>query len=72
VKQANGFYSYAGATDHHLKLMREICDPSVQIKAAGGVRTLDDALRVRALGVSRIGASATEAILAEARARLSE
>jgi len=71
VKQSNGFYSYAGATDHHLKLMRESCDPSVQIKAAGGVRRLDDALRVRALGVTRIGASATEAILAEAKTRLS-
>lgn len=72
VKQPNGFYSYAGATDHHLALMRKTCPPSVQIKAAGGVRTLDDALRVRALGVTRIGASATEAILAEARARLAE
>jgi deoxyribose-phosphate aldolase len=38
----------------------------VQIKAAGGVRTLDDLLRVRALGVTRVGATATEAILAAA------
>jgi deoxyribose-phosphate aldolase len=38
----------------------------VQIKAAGGVRTLDDLLRVRALGVTRVGATATEAMLAEA------
>jgi deoxyribose-phosphate aldolase len=41
----------------------------VQVKAAGGVRTLDDILRVRTLGVARIGASATEAILEEARRR---
>ncbi|HVT73613.1 MAG TPA: deoxyribose-phosphate aldolase [Lacunisphaera sp.] len=66
VKQANGDYNYRGATDHHLRLMRQHSGPAVQIKAAGGVRTLDDLLRVRALGVSRIGATATETILAEA------
>ncbi len=69
VKQDNGMYSYQGATDHHLELMREHAAPTVQIKAAGGVRTLDDFLRVRALGVSRIGASATESILEEAKQR---
>lgn len=41
----------------------------VQIKAAGGVRTLDDLMRMRALGVTRVGATATEAILSEAVAR---
>ena len=40
VKQPNGFYSYAGATDHALRLMREHSAPGVQVKAAGGVRTL--------------------------------
>ncbi len=69
VKRADGTYSYAGATDHDLALMRQACLPSVQVKAAGGVRTLDDVLRVRALGVARVGATATEAILAEARRR---
>jgi deoxyribose-phosphate aldolase len=69
VKQTNGMYSYQGATDHHLKLMRENCSPSVEIKAAGGVRTLDDLLRVRELGVTRIGATATETILEEAKRR---
>ena len=69
VRGANGFYSYAGATDAHLRLMREHSAPGVQVKAAGGVRTLDDLLRVRALGVSRIGATATEAILEEAKKR---
>jgi deoxyribose-phosphate aldolase len=69
VKQPNGFYSYAGATDHALALMREHSSPQVQVKAAGGVRTLDDLLRVRALGVTRIGATATEAILEEAKER---
>jgi deoxyribose-phosphate aldolase len=66
VKQPGGGYNYRGATDAHLALMRKHSGPNVQIKAAGGVRTLDDLLRVRALGVSRIGATATEAILAEA------
>lgn len=69
VKQSNGMYSYVGATDHHLQLMREHCPPSVEVKAAGGVRTLDDLLRVRELGVTRIGATATAAILDEARGR---
>jgi deoxyribose-phosphate aldolase len=69
VKQSNGMYSYQGATDHHLQLMRQHSADSVQIKAAGGVRTLDDVLRVRALGVSRIGATATESILQEAAER---
>jgi deoxyribose-phosphate aldolase len=69
VKRPNGFYSYAGATDHHLSLMRAYCAPEVQIKAAGGVRTLDDVLRVRALGVTRIGATATERILEDAKTR---
>lgn len=69
VKQANGMYSYKGATDHHLRLMRQHCPPSIQIKAAGGVRTLDDLLRVRDLGVTRIGATATENILEEAKRR---
>jgi deoxyribose-phosphate aldolase len=67
VRQPDGMYSYKGATDHHLRLMRAHCPPNVQVKAAGGVRTLDDLLRVRALGVTRIGATATEAILEEAR-----
>ena len=66
VKQANGDYNYKGATDAHLKLMRQHSGPGVQIKAAGGVRTLDDLLRVRALGVTRVGATATESILAAA------
>lgn len=69
VKQSNGFYAYAGATDHHLQLMRKHCPLSVGIKAAGGVRTLDDLLRVRALGASRIGATTTAQILAEAKQR---
>ncbi len=69
VKQPDGSYAYKGATDHHLRLMRQHAVAGVQVKAAGGVRTLDDLLRVRALGVTRIGATATEAILEEAKRR---
>ena len=69
VKQENGMYSYKGATTVHLQLMRQHCAPSVQIKAAGGVRTLDDLLMVRSLGVTRVGATATQAILEEAKKR---
>jgi deoxyribose-phosphate aldolase len=66
VKQPNGDYNYRGATAAHLRLMRQHSGPRVQLKAAGGVRTLDDLLAVRALGVTRIGATATESILREA------
>ena len=45
VKQPNGMYTYLGATDHDLKLMRLHSAPEVQVKAAGGVRNLDDLLR---------------------------
>lgn len=69
VKQDNGMYSYDGATIPHLKLMRKHCGEQVQIKAAGGLRTLDDLITVRALGVTRVGATATVAILDEAKKR---
>lgn len=66
VKQPNGLYTYSGATVPHLKLMRRFTKPAVQVKAAGGVRTLDDLLHVMSLGVTRIGATATVAIMNEA------
>ena len=69
VKTSTG-YGSGGATDADLKLMRSHSPSYVQVKAAGGVRTLDRLLQVRALGVTRVGASGTIAILAEARRRL--
>lgn len=69
VKQPDGSYNYKGATEHDLKLMRQHSAPSVQIKAAGGVRNLDDLLKVKALGVTRIGATATVAIIEQATKR---
>ena len=66
VKDADGHYGYQGATDADLRLMRKHSRPEVQVKAAGGVRTLDDLLKVRSLGVTRVGATATAAMLNEA------
>jgi deoxyribose-phosphate aldolase len=63
VKQPDGSYNYRGATHPDLVLMRKHSAPEVQVKAAGGVRTLEDTLKVRELGVTRIGATATEAII---------
>ncbi len=69
VKTSTG-YGTGGATDADLALMRKYSPPQVQVKAAGGVRTLDRLLEVRALGVTRVGATATMTILDEARRRL--
>lgn len=69
VKQPDGSYAYLGATDHDLALMRATVSDEVQVKAAGGVRDLDGLIRVRELGVSRCGATATAAILDEYRRR---
>lgn len=66
MKQADGQYNYKGATLEHLKLMRRHTAAHIQIKAAGGVRTLDDLLAVREIGVTRIGATATKVMLNEA------
>ena len=70
TKQADGNYNYKGATEYDLILMRKHSDPNVQIKAAGGIRTLDELLKVRELGVTRIGATATVAMLEEAKKRI--
>jgi deoxyribose-phosphate aldolase len=69
VKQKDGGYNYKGATEHDLVLMRKACSAKVQVKAAGGVRDLDGLIKVRELGASRCGASATAAILDEYRKR---
>lgn len=69
VKQPDGSYNYRGATEHDLRLMRDACSSRVQVKAAGGVRDLDGLIRVRDLGASRCGATATAAMLDEYRRR---
>lgn len=70
VKLPNGDYNYKGATEHDLQLMRKYSAPEVQIKAAGGVRTLDGLLRIRELGCTRMGATATATICEDAKERL--
>src|SRR5207302_8057359 len=69
VKTSTG-YGDGGATDEDLRLMRRCSPPRVQVKAAGGVRTFERLLAVRALGVTRVGATATRVILDECRAAL--
>ena len=67
TKQPDGSYNYKGATEHDLKLMRKHTAKNIEVKAAGGVRTLEDTLKVRSWGVTRIGATATEPIILKLR-----
>jgi deoxyribose-phosphate aldolase len=69
VKTSTG-YAESGATIADLKLMREHSPPHVQVKAAGGVRTFETLMAVREVGVTRVGATATKAILDDAKAKL--
>jgi deoxyribose-phosphate aldolase len=69
VKTSTG-YGTGGATLEDLKLMRAHSPARVQVKAAGGIRDLDMLLEVRALGVTRVGASRTAGILDECKRRL--
>jgi deoxyribose-phosphate aldolase len=69
VKTSTG-YGTGGATIEDLTLMRAHAGAAVHVKAAGGVRDLDKLLEVRALGVTRVGATATAVMLDEARRRL--
>ena len=66
VKQTNGDYNYVGATVPILELMKKSVGPKVKVKAAGGVRTLDQLLAVQAAGCSRCGATATITIIEDA------
>jgi len=63
VRGEDGRYFYRGATEHDVRLLRSHCPPQVQIKAAGGIRTLEALLRMRELGVSRCGMTATKQVL---------
>ena len=69
VKANDGSYSYQGATEHDLQLMRKHCAPEVQVKASGGLRALEQVLRARELGATRVGATATKVIIEEAKKR---
>jgi deoxyribose-phosphate aldolase len=69
VKTSTG-YGSGGATIEDLKLMRKHAPAQVQVKAAGGIRDLDKLLEVRAIGVTRCGATRTATMLDEAKRRL--
>lgn len=68
VKTSTGF-APSGATLEDLRLMRASVSSSIQIKAAGGVRTLDALIDVLNTGTTRVGATATSTILDEFRQR---
>ena len=68
VKTSTG-YASGGATIPDLRLMRASVSEKVNIKAAGGVRSLDAALKVRAVGCTRFGCTATVKIMEEAYER---
>jgi len=71
VKTSTG-YGTGGATLDDLRLMVRHVPRGVQVKAAGGVRDLDALLRVREIGVTRVGASRTADILDECKRRLGQ
>jgi len=62
-KLPDGNFATNGATLTDCKLMVENAGPKMFVKAAGGIRTLPDLLAFKEIGVTRIGATATEAIL---------
>jgi deoxyribose-phosphate aldolase len=68
VKTSTG-YGTSGATLEHVRLMRQSVSPAVEVKAAGGIRSLDQVLAYRKAGASMIGSRATGPILDEAALR---
>jgi deoxyribose-phosphate aldolase len=68
VKTSSG-YSPGGATLEDVRLMRASCSEAVSVKAAGGIRTLDQLLEYRAAGARMIGTRSTKEILEEAEIR---
>jgi len=69
AKTSTGF-STGGATADDVRLMRAHCPARVEVKASGGIHSLDKLLEFRALGATRIGTSRTRDILEECRTRL--
>ena len=70
VKTSTG-YADTGAKVADLNLMRANVSPKVLVKAAGGIRTLDDTLAMIEVGASRVGTSSTQAILDEFKSQIS-
>ena len=67
VKNSDGAHSYAGATEHDLRLMREHIGAEIGLKASGGIRSLAMVLKCIELGCDRIGLSATKSLLEAAK-----
>lgn len=70
TKGDDGKFSTKGATLADCKLMLDHVAPGVQVKAAGGIRSLDELIKMKDIGVTRIGATATAMIVEEARKRM--
>jgi deoxyribose-phosphate aldolase len=66
VKTSTGYAAGGGATLEDVILMRKSCSPKVAVKAAGGIRTLDQTLQYRAAGAKMIGTRSTREIMEEA------
>ena len=71
VKTSTGF-GPEGATVDDVRLLRQTVGEKLGVKASGGIRTLEEALAMIEAGASRLGTSATSAILAELRLRRGE
>jgi deoxyribose-phosphate aldolase len=68
VKTSTGFHPAGGASVEEVRLMRSAVGPDIGVKASGGIRTAEQALAMVAAGATRLGCSATEAILGGAAA----
>lgn len=66
VKTSTGF-STGGATAEDIALMRRVVGPEIGVKASGGIRTLQDLLTMKEAGASRVGASASVAIVNDSK-----
>jgi len=65
LKTSTGFHPAGGATEEVVRLLRSIAPPEVGVKASGGIRTREQALRMLDAGADRIGTSSVETILQE-------
>jgi len=63
VKTSTGFHKTGGASLDAVRMMRKTVGADIGVKASGGIRTTADALAMIESGASRIGASASRAIL---------
>lgn len=71
IKTSTGFGT-GSATVEDVRLMKRMVGDAIGIKAAGGMRTLDDALAMIEAGATRLGTSAGVAIVDEFRARMAK